>query len=80
MQLFKFIHTENTSKQQQNGGFCEGLLSENDFEAVLPNCCCYEYGANSSEAIQKISKRTLLELCQLTKIANFKATPMKKHI
>ena len=38
------------------------------------------YGANASEAVQKISTRTLLELCQLTKTANFIATPMKKHI
>ena len=30
-------HTENTSKQQKNGGFCEELLSENDFVAVLVN-------------------------------------------
>ena len=36
-------HTENTSKQQKNGGFWEELLSENDFEAVLVNFCCYEY-------------------------------------
>ena len=27
----------------KNGGFCEELLSENDFEAVLINFCCYEY-------------------------------------
>ena len=40
----------------------------------------YEYGANASEAVQKISTRTFLELCQLTETANFKATPMKKHI
>ena len=81
MQLFKFFHRENTSKQQKMvAGFCEELLSENDFEAVLINFCCYEYGANASEAVQKISTRTLLELCQLTKTANFKATPMKKHI
>ena len=36
----------------------------------------------SSEAVQKISTGTLLEgreLYQLTKTANFKATPMKKH-
>ena len=56
------------------------MLSENDFETVFVNFCCYEYGANVSEAVQKISTRTLLELCQLTKTANFKATPMKKHI
>ena len=74
MQLFKFFHTENTSKQQKNGGFCEELLSENDFETVLDNSCCYEYGANASEAVEKISTRALLELCQL------KATPMKKYI
>ena len=81
MQLFKFFHTENTSKQKKMvAGFCEELLSENDFEAVLVNFCCYEYGANASEAVQKTSTRTLLELCQLTKTANFKATPMKKHI
>ena len=43
MQLFKFFHTENTSKQQKNGGLCEELLSENDFKAVLINFCCYEY-------------------------------------
>ena len=38
------------------------------------------YGANASEAVQRISTRTLLELCQLTKTANFIATPMKKYI
>ena len=71
MQLFKFF---------KNGGFCEELLGENDFEAVLVNFCCYEYGANASEAVQKISTRTLLDLFQLTKTANFKATLMKKHL
>ena len=65
MQLFKFFHTENTSKQQKNGAFCEELLNENDFEAVLVNFCCYEYGTNA-EAVQKISTVTLVELCQLT--------------
>ena len=48
MQLFKFLLTENTAK---NGVFCEELLSENNFEAVLVNFCCYEYGANVSEAV-----------------------------
>ena len=56
------------------------MLNENDFEAVLVNLCYYESGVNASEAVQKISTRTLLELCQLTKTANFIATPMKKHI
>ena len=53
-------------KAAKNSGFCEELLSESDFEAVLVNYCCYEYGANASEAVQKINTRTLLELCLLT--------------
>ena len=64
MQLFKFFHTENTSNfktKAKNVGFCEELLSENDFEAVLVNFCCYEYGANASEAVQ-ISTRILLRV------------------
>ena len=59
MQLFKFFHTENTSNFKRetanNGGFCEELLSENDFEALLVNFCCYKYGANASAAVQKVS-------------------------
>ena len=39
--------------------FCEDMLSENDFEAVLTNFCSYDYSANASEAVQKISTRTL---------------------
>ena len=46
-------------KTEKNGAFGEELLSENDFEAVLANFCCYDYGANTSEAVQKISTRTL---------------------
>ena len=81
MQLFKYFHTENTAAIK-NGGSCEQLLSENDFEAVLVNFCCDPYGANA-EAIQKISTRTLLTGVKPThtKTANFKATPKKKkHI
>ena len=37
------------------GGFCEELLSENDFEAVLATFCCYDYGSNASEGVQKIA-------------------------
>ena len=65
MQLIKFFHTENTSnfktQTAKNGGFCEELLSENDF---LVNFCCYEYGANASAAFQKISTRILLRVFQ----------------
>ena len=42
----------------KNGSFCEELLSENNFEAVLANFCCYDCGANASEAVQKISTRS----------------------
>ena len=48
-------------QNSKNGGFCEELLSENDFEAVLVNFCCYEdiivpmFLRSSSEA--KISTR-----------------------
>ena len=85
MQLFKFFHTENTSnfktQTAKNGGFFEELLSENDFEAVLVNFCCYECGANASEAVQRISLRILLELCQLNKTSNFIASyTYEKHI
>ena len=34
---------------------CEELLGENDFEAVLATFCCHDYGANASEAVQKIA-------------------------
>ena len=78
MQLFKYFHTENTTAIK-NGGSCEQLLSEIDFEAVLFNFCCDAYGANA-EAIQKISTRTLLAgvMPTHTKTGNFKATPKKK--
>ena len=32
-----------------------GLLSENNFEAVLANFCCYDDGAKAFEAVQKIA-------------------------
>ena len=75
-----WVAVQKIHKNSQNGGLREELYSENDFEAVLVNFCCYDYGANASEAVQKISTTTLLELCQLIKTANFIATPMKKHI
>ena len=81
MQIFKFliqkIHQNNKKRRRLEG---TAYLVKMTLEAVLVNFCCYEYGANASEAFQKISTRTLLELCQLTKTANFKATPVKKHI
>ena len=44
MQLFKFFQPyRKYIKTAKNGGSCEELLSENDFEAALDNFCCYEY-------------------------------------
>ena len=43
MHLFKIFHIENTSKQQKIVAFFEELPSENNFEAVLVNSCCYKY-------------------------------------
>ena len=46
-------------KTVKNGSFCKELLGENDLEAVVANFCCYEFGANASEAVQKISTMIL---------------------
>ena len=35
--------------------FRDEFLSENDFETVLTTFWCYDYGANASEAIEKIT-------------------------
>ena len=42
-------------KTVKNGDFCEELLSENDFEAVLATFCRYNYGSSASEAVQNIA-------------------------
>ena len=39
----------------KNGGFCEECLRRNDFEDVLATFCCYDYGDNAYEAVQKIA-------------------------
>ena len=39
-------------KTAKNDVFCAELLSENDFDAILAIFCCYDYGANASEAVQ----------------------------
>ena len=40
-------------KTAKNGGFCEELLSGNDFTAVLATFCCYDHSSNAAEAVQK---------------------------
>ena len=34
----------------KNGGLCEEMLSENDFETVLATFCWYEFSVNASES------------------------------
>ena len=58
------IHQIKTAK---NGSFCEELPSENELEAALASFCCYDYGANTSGALQKISTRTLELFADLLK-------------
>ena len=66
-------------KTTKNDDFCKELLSENDFEAVLVNFCCYEYG---SEAVQKrrLAKGYCWSYTNSLETTNFIATPMKKNI
>ena len=60
----------------KNGGFWEELLSENEFAAVLATFYCYDYGANASEAVQKITtdqkgyqkSSSCVTLCLIAKI------------
>ena len=53
------VAVQRIHQSAKNGNFCEELLSENDFEGVLVNFCCYDYDTNASEEVQKISTRTL---------------------
>ena len=42
-------------KTAKNRGFCEDLINKNNFAAILATFCGYNYGANASEAVQKIA-------------------------
>ena len=42
-------------KKAKNGGFCEELLIENNFQTVLAAFCCYDHGTKASEVVQKIA-------------------------
>ena len=53
------VAVQKIHQNRKKGSFCEELLSENDYEAVLANFCCYEFGVSASQAVQKISTRTL---------------------
>ena len=54
--IFSFeLEISGVAVQRIHKKICEELLSENDFEAVLATFCCYGYGANASDAVQKIA-------------------------
>ena len=53
------VAVQRIHQTAKNDIFCEELLSENGFEAALVNFCCYDYGTNASESVQKISTMTL---------------------
>ena len=50
------VAVQRIYQNNKNDDFCEELLSENDFEVVLATPCCYDYGTNDSEAVQKIAR------------------------
>ena len=58
-------------KTAKNGGFCEELLSENDFEAILSEFLLYDCnnGAKAPEAIQNIATDKDDHKCSLFVIA-----------
>ena len=49
------VAVQSIYQNSKNGSFCEDLLSENDFEAVLVAFCCYDHGTDTSEVVQKIA-------------------------
>ena len=56
------IHQISKHNQQKMVAFVKNCLVKIIFEAVFVNLCCYEYGADASEAVQKISTRILLRV------------------
>ena len=46
---------QSIHQNSKNGNFCEELLLKDDIEAVLATFCCYNHGAEASEAAQKIT-------------------------
>ena len=46
------VVVQSIHQTAKNGGFCEELLSESDFDAVLATFC-YDHGAKASKAVQK---------------------------
>ena len=49
------VTVQRIHQNSEKWWLCEEWLSENDFEVVLATFCCYDYGANASESLQKIT-------------------------
>ena len=45
------VVVQRIHQNSKEGGFSVEVLRENDFEAFLATFCCYDYGANASEAL-----------------------------
>ena len=54
-----WMAVQRIHQNSKNASFCQEISSGNDFELILVNFCCYDCGANASEAVQKISTGTL---------------------
>ena len=52
LKYFRWSYREYI-KTARSVDFCEELLSEIDFEAVLVTFCCYEHSANASEEFRR---------------------------
>ena len=52
--------------------FVRNCVVKMTLRLFLANFCCYDYGANASEAVQKIKDPGVA--CQLIETANFIAT------
>ena len=74
------VAVQRIHQTAKNGTFCEELLCENDFAAVLVNFCCYDYGIPMLLRQFRRLAQGHWTLRQLTKTANFIAITMKKHI
>ena len=52
--------------------FCANFLSGNEFENVLTIFCCFDYGENKSDAVEKIAiDENGYHKCSLCVIVNF---------
>ena len=71
----KIYLKRNTSKEPKIAGLSEDFFIEEDFEAVLTIFCSYDYGANASEAIEKMGTYVVrcaiwYHLCNLENVKN----------